>query len=139
MFRFSSSSKIDRDELFQPVHRRVKTLALILSLLFVSLSTFLFLIINYRRKHFFRQLLEDEREQAALKSHYEYVVKYANDIILLEDENLNIIEANQRARQTYQYSLEELLKMKITDLVAPESKTLIENRLKNITEKTAQL
>ncbi|MCL4483110.1 MAG: PAS domain S-box protein [Bacteroidetes bacterium] len=128
------ASKIDRDELFQPVHRRVKTLALILSLLFVSLSTFLFLIINYRRKHFFRQLLEDEREQAALKSHYEYVVKYANDIILLEDENLNIIEANQRARQTYQYSLEELLKMKITDLVAPESKTLIENRLKNITE-----
>ncbi|MCL4483852.1 MAG: PAS domain S-box protein, partial [Bacteroidetes bacterium] len=128
------ASKIDREELFQPVHSHIKTLALILSLLFILLSTFLFLIINYRRKHFFKELLEEERELAALKSHYEYVVKYANDIILLEDENLNVIEANQRALQTYQYSLDELRKMKIIDLVAPESKQFFEDRLKNITE-----
>ncbi|MFA5973697.1 MAG: PAS domain S-box protein [Lentimicrobiaceae bacterium] len=129
------ASKIDRDELFKPVYQRAKTISIILILLFLSLSTVVFLIINYRRKHFYRQLLEEERKEAALKSHFEYVVKYANDIILLEDENLNIIEANQRAQQIYHYSLEELLNMKITDLVAPDLKKQVETRLKNITEK----
>jgi len=128
------ASKIDRDELFKPVYKRAKTLSVILLLLFLSLSTLIYLIITYRRKHFYKQLLEDERQQAALKSHFEYVVKYANDIILLEDDQLNIIESNQRAQQTYQYSLEELSKMKITDLVAPESRQEVEIRLKNITE-----
>lgn len=128
------ASKIDRDELFQEAHQRVITLFFILFLIFLSLSTILFLIIIFRRKQYYNQLFEDEQRQAALKSHYESVVKYANDIILLEDENLNIIEANERAQQTYQYSLEELLKMKITGLVAPESKQILEGRLKNITE-----
>jgi len=128
------ASKIDRNELFREAHQRVKTLLLILFLIFLSLSTVLFLIITFRRKQYYNQLLVTERQQAALKSHYEYVVQYANDIILLEDENLNIIEANQRAQQTYQYTLDELQKMKITGLIAPEFKLSVETRLKNINE-----
>ncbi|EKD30711.1 MAG: hypothetical protein ACD_77C00487G0021 [uncultured bacterium] len=128
------ASKIDSDELYKPVYLRIKVISIILILLFLSFSAVVFWIINYRRKHFFRQLLEDERQQAALKSHYEYVVKYANDIILLEDKNLNIIEANQRAQQAYQYTLEELRKMKKTDLIVPEFKQSAETRLKHLTE-----
>lgn len=128
------SSKIDRDELFEPVYQRIKIIAIILVLLFLSFSAVVLWIISYRRRRFLHQLLEDEQQRAALKSHYEYVVKYANDIILLEDEQLNILDANQRAQQAYQYTLQELQKMKITDLVAPESKQQIETRLKNITE-----
>ena len=128
------ASKIDQNELYQPVHQRVKAISVILLLLFLTFSALLYLVMTYRRKHFYMQLLEEERKKAALKSHFEYVVKYANDIILLEDENLNIIEVNQRAQQTYQYSLEELLNMKITDLVAPDSRHQVETRLKNITQ-----
>ena len=126
------ASKIDRDELFREAHQRVKTLLLILFLIFLSLSVVLFLIITFRRKQFYNQLLVNERQQAALKSHFEYVVKYANDIILLEDENLNIVEANERALQVYQYSLQELLKMKKTDLVAPDFRKSADSRLKNL-------
>ncbi len=129
------ASKMDQNELYQPVHQRVKAISVILLLLFLCFSALLYLVITYRRKHFYMQLLEDERQQAAFKSHFEYVVKYANDIILLEDENLNIIEVNQRAQQTYQYRLDELLNMKITDLVAPEIRHQVETRLKNITER----
>ncbi len=128
------ASKINSDELYKPVYQRIKIISIILTLLFLSFSAVVFLIINYRRKHFFKQLLEDELKQAALKSHYEYVVKYANDIILLEDENLNIIDANQRAQQAYQYSLEELQKLKQTNLVAPDFRKYAASLLKDLAE-----
>jgi len=128
------ASKIDRDELFAPVHRHIKMTTTLFILIFILVSFFVLIIVSYRRKHYYNQLLEDERQQAALKSHYEYVVKYANDIILLEDEKMNIVDANERAQQAYRYSLQELLNMKITDLVAPELKQQVESRLKNITE-----
>ncbi len=54
--------------------------------------------------------------------HYEAITRYANDIIILADENLNIVEVNERAVQTYGYSRAELLAMNAADLRAPEKK-----------------
>jgi len=126
------STKIDKNELFQPVYQRIKIVVIIILLLFFSFSAVVLLILNFRRKHYYKQLFEDEKRLAALRKHYEYLVKYANDIILLEDDRLNIIEANERAQLTYQYGLEEFQKMKKTDLVAPEYRKASEERLKNL-------
>lgn len=41
------ASKIDREELFKPVYKRAKTISVILILLFVTLSTLIYLIITY--------------------------------------------------------------------------------------------
>ena len=128
------ASMIDKSELLKPVYHKTEILWTILLLLFVSLTSGTLVIITNVRKRFYKQLLFAEQKQAALKMHFEYLVKYANDIIFLEDEELNIIEANQRAQQTYQYSLDELRNMKITDLVAPEAKNNIEKNIKEIIE-----
>ena len=128
------ASKIDRDELFKPLHQHLKKILFVFLLIFLLVAASLFLLINYRRKHFYLEIIEEERKLQALKSHYEYVVKYANDIILLDDNDLNIFEANEKALQVYQYSLEELRRMKITDLISPAFRPFFDDLLKTAVE-----
>ncbi len=53
------------------------------------------------------------------KQHFDYLTRYANDIILLCDEQGNILEANERAVAAYGYDRETLLKMNLRDLRQP--------------------
>jgi PAS domain S-box-containing protein len=57
----------------------------------------------------------------ALVEHFSYLSRYANDIILLEDETRRIVEANDRAEQSYGYDRGELLALSIRDLHEPSS------------------
>jgi len=126
--------KIDKAELMQPVYAHLKNTAAILLLLFLFLISGILIFVNYRKKHFYRQLSIDEQKEKALRKHYEYILKYANDIFLLEDMDLNIVDANQRALETYQYTFDEICKLKKTDLIVPEHRTEEEKRLKNLNQ-----
>ena len=109
---WSIIAKIDRDEIERPVRR---------SALAVSSWSPLFLILARGPADPFlwqeakppvsrlRQL-EAEGQRRALEQHFDYLTRYANDIILLSDEYGNIIEANERAMVSYGYGREELLK-----------------------------
>ena len=55
--------------------------------------------------------LTNKSQKQALKKHSQYLYRFANDIILLTDEEWNILEANERAVRTYGYDREALLKM----------------------------
>ena len=126
------AAKIDKAELMQPVYSHLKKMGAFLSLIFLFLITGILFLVNYRKKHYYKQLLLDEQKEKALKTHYEYILKYANDIILLEDEDLNIVDANERALETYQYTFDEICKLKKTDLIVPELRLESEERLKHI-------
>ena len=128
-------SKIDRDELLSAVLYKAHVILIVAFLVFLVVFGFTLYIFYYRRKKFFQELYNDEIELKALKAHFEYVVKYANDIILLEDENLNIVEANEKAVEQYQYSIDELRKLKLTDLTMPASKEFVEAKLLEAEEK----
>ncbi|MGE0080992.1 MAG: EAL domain-containing protein [Thiohalomonadaceae bacterium] len=67
------------------------------------------------------QVAELARERLALERHYDYLAKYANDIILLADPEGRIIEANDRAVEAYGYPRERLLGMRWGDLTEPGS------------------
>ncbi len=58
-------------------------------------------------------------ERAMLMKHFEYLTRYANDIILVADEAGNIVEANERALEAYGYTREELLGMNVLDFRDP--------------------
>jgi len=126
--------KIDKDELMQPVYAHLKKTAILLSLIFLLLISGVLILIIYRKKHYYKQLLIDEQKEAALRKHYEYILKYANDILLLEDPNLNIVDANERALETYQYTFDEICKLKKTDLIVPELRAEAVERLKRINQ-----
>ena len=66
-----------------------------------------------------------ERKQAEIairesEQRFRTLFEKANDAIFLENESDEIIEANERACALLGYSREELLKMKVSDLQAPE-------------------
>ncbi|MFZ2161157.1 MAG: PAS domain S-box protein [Sideroxyarcus sp.] len=111
-------SKIDRDELFDPVTQLEQWSAGV-GMLYVVIGGLLVLALLYWQKaqnKYLRAQHDAAVERAMLVKHFEFLTKYANDIIVIADEEGAIVEANERAETAYGYTREELLGMRVTDL-----------------------
>lgn len=111
-------SKVDRDELFAPMVR-LRSWSTALAVVFSMLGgVLLFLWLRNQRTRY--QLLKTQRDAAVerelLTKRYEYLSRYANDIIIVTDMGGRVIEANAQALKTYGYTIEEFLKMPIRGL-----------------------
>lgn len=125
-------AKIDIREAFSPI--RFDS-ALILGLTGVTLIIILIVAAYYiqrRRRLTFELLYQNEREREAIQKHFEYLVKFANDMIFLIGEDLHIIVANDRALEVYGYTREELPELTIDDLVAPHSLVAHRQKIKDL-------
>ncbi|MFA7618384.1 MAG: EAL domain-containing protein [Thiohalomonadaceae bacterium] len=112
-------AKIDHDEELAPV-RELALRSALASLLLVLLAVLITTL--WWRHHQLAhrlQVAELARERLALERHYDYLAKYANDIILLADPDGRLIEANDRAVEAYGYPREHLLGMRWGDLTEP--------------------
>ncbi|HRZ86745.1 MAG TPA: PAS domain S-box protein [bacterium] len=102
-------AKQDVAELLAPLRGQAAVVGVMAGLLVALSGGALYLI---RRRQLADQLLAEERERRereALARHFDYLTKYANDIILLMDPGLRIVEANERAFEAYGYRREELI------------------------------
>lgn len=109
-------AKVDRDEVNATLRERVwLTCGLLVALIGAS-GLGMGLLLKQRDLAFSQHELAAERERQALLRHFDYLTKYANDIILLADENQRIVEANDRACAAYGYTREELLALSARDL-----------------------
>lgn len=112
-------AKVDKDEILAGLHREGKLIAAGVFTLVLLVGMSMGWALTAQRKGHYKELFHLENERQALLAHFEYLVKYANDIILLMDENLKIIEVNDRACETYGYSREEMLNLHASDLRDP--------------------
>jgi len=113
-------SKVDKEEIYELLRYRARFIML---MVFGSIAAAGIIVILYWRKQhaeFTLQQYEAELEKMALTRHYEYLTKYANDIILLLDLEGRILEANERAVASYGYTPDELLRLNVKDLRSPE-------------------
>ena len=103
---WSLVGKVDLAEAEKPV--RELALASLLLAIALGVASTLFLILRLRQlvRHISR------RSSEALVTHYGYLARYANDIILLLDAKGNIVEANDRAVEAYGYERSELLALR---------------------------
>jgi len=127
---------IDTREIYAPVHQRAWQTTSIVGLLVLAVA---FLITFFWRRqvtHFYKKQYEAELERYALLQHYEYLTKYANDIIILVGDRGNIFEVNERAVVTYGFTREELLSMKLKDLQTPETRPAIDELYQSIRQKS---
>ena len=115
-------AKEDLSEIVAPVRARMAAVATVLVLLCLGVATVLLLWIKRREAHYYRKQYEIERGRLALVQHFEYLHKYANDIIFLADREHRVIEFNERARAAYGYAPEEMRALRVPDLRPPEAR-----------------
>jgi PAS domain S-box-containing protein len=125
-------AKVDKAEVFQTLNKRV-ILILALTILFILLSGFFLGFLWWdQRVRFYRSKYKTELDRLALISHFDYILKYANDIIMLIDRDFKIVEANDRALEAYQYRREELIGENIMKLRSEEAREKFEDDVKVI-------
>jgi PAS domain S-box-containing protein len=80
-------------------------------------------------KRRYRDAYAAEVARSGLLGRFEHLVREAGDTILLADEGMRIVEANDMAFQTYGYSKEEFLDLRISDLLPPEESAAFYGRI----------
>lgn len=114
-------AKMDRDEVLSSLNSQIRMIVIILILVILTSGSFLGLLIRNQRVIYYRERYENEVDRLALIKHFDYILKFANDFILLIDKDLNIVEANDRALEFYQYTRDEFIGMNVEKIRAPET------------------
>ncbi|MFZ3137688.1 MAG: PAS domain S-box protein [Thermodesulfovibrionales bacterium] len=127
-------AKIDQDEVYAPIQKSLITVTFIVSLLIFGTGIAIGFIWRHQRARFYREKYEAELEKRLLSKRYEYLTRYANDIILSLDLDWKIISANEKAVISYGYTLNELLQMNINTLRAPEARDVLISQMKQVQE-----
>ncbi|MCX6333227.1 MAG: PAS domain S-box protein [Bacteroidia bacterium] len=125
-------AKEDRKEVFDKLGRQGWMVGLTLFLLILSTAYLIGFIWWNQRARFYRSKYEAEVERLALVRHYDYILKNANDIIFLFDNNYLVVEANDRAIETYQYERDELIGQSVRMLRAKETAGRVDDDLEEL-------
>ncbi len=112
-------AKIDHNEVFSALNEQMTMIIIIIILFILTVGLLLGIIEWNENARFYREKYETELDHLALRKHFDSILKYANDIILLTDRNMVIIEANDRAAEVYQRDRNELIGMSLTKIRAP--------------------
>ena len=128
-------AKVDINEIYAPVRASAVNVSIIVALLSIISGTIMGLLWRAEINKSYQRQLKIELKEQALAKRFDYLSKYANDIILLLDEKLNIIEANERALSSYGYNREELLRLNIRDIRSEEEIKHIDNHIRLLKEK----
>jgi len=112
-------AKVDIEEIYAPVREKAVIISILTGLVLLSVGIGFIWVWSNQKKSLRILQLEDDYSRQALVKHFEYVVKYANDIFLLTDKNLKIVEANDTTFAVYGYTREEMIGMKIEQLRNP--------------------
>jgi PAS domain S-box-containing protein len=115
------TAKIDIAEVNAPLHRWLYLIPILTIAMMAAAGLGVALIWRNRDVQLYRQQYESELERRALSLRYEYLTKFAHDIILVTDMDGKIIEANDTAVDSYGYSREELFILHLWDLFEDSS------------------
>jgi len=122
-------AKVDKEEVLEEFYSKMLLVIIILILVLSSAGLFLSFLIRNQRVKYYRQKYETELDRLALIKHFDYILKFANDIIFLLNSDLKIVEANDMALITYGYTREEFIGLSLEDIRAPETLSDIKERL----------
>lgn len=122
-------AKIDKAEITSELNKQMRMIIVVIFLFILVIGLFLGFLWRNQRARFFREKYELELARLTLIKHFEYILKFANDIIILIDEKLRIVEANDKALESYQYSREEFIGLSLHRIRAPEAISQFQQQL----------
>ncbi|MBK7230379.1 MAG: PAS domain S-box protein [Ignavibacteriales bacterium] len=109
-------AKINQAKVSESTRNAALVITLVSALLIGLSGSVTYSIWKRSRLHFITKTFKLRKEKEAITERYTSLTKYANDIILSVDKNGKILEANQKAFNTYGYDKDELLSMDLLDL-----------------------
>ncbi|NLI82272.1 MAG: PAS domain S-box protein [Deltaproteobacteria bacterium] len=109
-------TKVDEEEVFAPAAERKWLVFCLVGVLIMGSAVSIGFIWSQQHSQFFRRQYESELRRHEMAKRYEFLTQYANDIILLEDLQGNLLEANERATAAYGYGRDEILRLRIQDI-----------------------
>lgn len=115
-------AKINQDKVAESTKKTALVVFIISLLLIILSASITYAIWKRSRLHFITRTVNLRKEKDALNERYTSLTRYANDMILSLDREGQILEANQKALDTYGYSKDELLKMNLLDLCVDRKK-----------------
>lgn len=68
-------------------------------------------------------LKKSEKEFTGYKSRLDSITNNSNELMLILDPELNILEGNNKALSVVEYSIDEIIKLNISDLIVPGDET----------------
>jgi len=109
-------AKIDEREAFKEIRRiTVWFFGVIALLIIIFIYVVSYSVKNLRAEHY-RELFELESERKQLLDNYRYLVKKANDAIIVSGEGGKIIDANSKAVELYGFTEDEIINLNVRDL-----------------------
>ncbi len=112
-------AKMDSDEVGEPIRRRSILLGVTAISLILTAGALVLILWRREQLRVYRERYESEIAHRGLVEQYNYLSRFANDVILLLDADSNIVTANDRAADVYGYKPEQLQGMNVGQLRAP--------------------
>jgi len=125
-------AKVDETEIYAPIRMDAARSGLLLGLIVLTIALAAVHLWRERTAATLTRALVAEREQAAGAERLAMVMRYANDIVVLFDDDGHIREANERAGEAYGYTRAELLSLTVTDLRADRNTDAFRARLNDM-------
>lgn len=125
-------AKVDADEVLKPVRNRAIETGVVATFLILLAGLGLGLYWRHGRSKLYKRMYEEEYRYHLLAERLESLTRYAYDAILLFNGELRVIEANEKALDVYGYSRDELLELRLQDLLSPDEVAGIEERSREI-------
>jgi PAS domain S-box-containing protein len=115
-------SRLDSSEVYAPLRRSAIGLTGAVGGLLLAATFTASWLWRQRQKNLLHERIVAEIEQKRLAARLGAVMRHAKDIILVTDEEMRIVDANQQAIDTYGWTKEELLRLSVKDLRAPHAR-----------------
>jgi PAS domain S-box-containing protein len=114
-------AKIDKSEAFAQVQSLLQLVSALALVFIMATGLLIFLWWRQQQTHLQAAWYRTELERRALAVRLDNLTRHANDIILLVDDQMNIVDANDRAFETYGHDREKFLSLTLRDIRAPEA------------------
>lgn len=113
-------AKKDKSEIYGDINISSLWVAILVLLVIITAGGIIVLYWTRQKEKFLKSLIDADRKQMALTTHFDNIIKNANDAFILYDENTRVIEVNEKALELYGYTKEEFIGLDLNDLRAPE-------------------
>lgn len=125
-------AKKDKSEIYGDINISYLWVAILIMLVIITAGGIIVLYWSKQKEKFLKSLIDADRKQIALTTHFDNIIKNANDAFILYDENARVIEVNEKALELYGYTKEEFIGLDLNKLRAPEFRSDIIDTIKYV-------